>query len=146
MAFPRTFLHADRLDFSFSGLKTAVLYEAHGVPGARVQPPPLTETRIADLAASFQAAVIDVVAGKCRQALLKTGRKRLCVGGGVAANRLLRERLRHMTASLRAELFVAPPNYCTDNAAMGALGWEHFERQRFAPLDLDVTPGLVRMR
>lgn len=144
--FPRTFLHEARLDFSFSGLKTAVLYAAQGIPGARSQPPALTPDRVADLAASFQAAVIDVVIGKCRQALVQTKRSRLCVGGGVAANSLLRERLQEMTASLSAELFIAPFTYCTDNAAMSALGWEHFEQHRFASLDLDVTPGLVRKR
>jgi N6-L-threonylcarbamoyladenine synthase len=146
IAFPRTFLHEDRLDFSFSGLKTAVLYEARGIPGARTQPPPLTPQRVADLAASFQAAVIDVVETKCRQALAQTGRKRLCVGGGVAMNRTLRQALEQMAAAAGAEVIVAPPNFCTDNAAMGALGWEYFERQQFAPLDVDVVSGLVRLR
>lgn len=144
--FPRTFLHDDRLDFSFSGLKTAILYAANGIPGARVQPPPLTPGRIADLAASFQAAVVDVVVAKCRQALTQTRRRRLCVGGGVAANTMLRAELQRMTSSLGAELLIAPFKYCTDNAAMSALGWEHFEHGRFAPLDVDVTPGLVRKR
>lgn len=144
--FPRAFLRDDRLDFSFSGLKTALLYAARGIPGARRQPPPMTPQRLADLAASFQAAVADVVAAKCQQALMRTGRTRLCVGGGVAANRLIRDQLERMTSSLGVELFIAPMKYCTDNAAMSALGWEHFERGRFAPLDLDVTPGLVRMR
>lgn len=144
--FPRTFFHEPRLDFSFSGLKTAVLYEANGIPGARTQPPALTPQRIADLAASFQAAVVDVVVQKCRQALQQTGHPRLCVGGGVAANRLLRDSLTRMTEELHAELFIAPWSYCTDNAAMSALGWEHFEHGRFAELDLDVTPGLVRKR
>jgi N6-L-threonylcarbamoyladenine synthase len=146
VAFPRAFLHETRLDFSFSGLKTAVLYEAHGIPGARTQSPPLTAQRVADIAASFQTAVVEVVAVKCRQALERTGRGRLCVGGGVAANRALRQSLERMAAAAEAELVIAPPNYCTDNAAMGALGWEHFERQRFAPLDIDVVAGLVRMR
>ncbi len=51
-----------------------------------------------------------------------------------------------MTAAQGAELFIAPLKYCTDNAAMSALGWEHFQHGRFAPLDLDVLPGLVRKR
>lgn len=144
VAFPRTFLHEARLQFSFSGLKTAILYEANGIPGARMQPPPLTPQRVADLAASFQAAVVDVVIAKCRQALERTQHRRLCVGGGVAANRLLRAELERMTQPLGAELFIAPWSYCTDNAAMSALGWEHFELSHFASLDLDVTPGLVR--
>jgi N6-L-threonylcarbamoyladenine synthase len=144
--FPRTFLHDDKLQFSFSGLKTAILYEATGIPGSRTKPSPLSPQRIADLAASFQAAVVDIVVAKCRQALARTKHRRLCVGGGVAANQKLRSDLAAMTTDLGVELLIAPWTYCTDNAAMSALGWEHFERGNFAALDLDVTPGLVRMR
>lgn len=144
-AFPRTFLNDERLDFSFSGLKTAVLYAARGTPGARVQPPPLDDRRIADLAASFLAAVIDVLVGKCAQALDRTGRRTLLVGGGVAANSVFRERLQSMADRRGIRLIVAPREYCTDNAAMGAIGWELWRRGKFAPLDVDVTPGLVRM-
>lgn len=142
--FPRTFLNEARLDFSFSGLKTAVLYAAKGIPGARVQPPPLTPQRINDLAASFQAAVIDVLVGKCEQALAQTGRDTLLVGGGVAANSCFRQRLEQLAARRRVKLVISPREYCTDNAAMGAIGWELWERGMFAELDTDVTPGLVR--
>ncbi len=144
--FPRTFLNEERLDFSFSGLKTAVLYAARGTPGARVQPPPLTTERIADLAASFQTAVVDVLIGKCHQALRRSKRTRLLVGGGVAANSLLRQKLDELATSFNLDLIVAPREYCTDNAAMGALGWELWERGSFSPLDVDVTPGLVRKK
>jgi N6-L-threonylcarbamoyladenine synthase len=68
----------------------------------------------------------------------------LCVGGGVAANGRLREQLAKMAGVTGTELILAPPALCTDNAAMAALAWEHFDRQIFAPLDLDVTPGLLR--
>ncbi len=142
--FPRTFIHEDRLQFSFSGLKTAVLYAARGTPGARVQPPPLDDRRRADLAASFQAAAIDVLVSKCALALQQTGRKTLCVGGGVAANNVFREALAAMTAARNVRLVIAPRDYCTDNAAMGAIGWELYERNLFAPLDVDVVPGLMR--
>ena len=144
--FPRTFLNDDRLDFSFSGLKTAVLYAARGTPGSRKEVLPLTSQRVADLAASFQAAVVDVLVGKCEQALRKTGRSRLLVGGGVAANSLFRKRLDELASARKIDLVVAPKAYCTDNAAMGAVGWELFDRGLFAPLDVDVTPGLVRHR
>src|SRR5213080_4193732 len=87
--FPRSFLHEERLDFSFSGLKTAVLYTVHGQGVARGEPPPPGQLR-ADVAASFQQAVVDVLAEKARQALRRTGLKRLAVGGGVAANGALR--------------------------------------------------------
>jgi N6-L-threonylcarbamoyladenine synthase len=144
--FPRTFLNDPRLDFSFSGLKTAVLYAARGTPGSRAQPLPLTPQRIADLAASFQAAVVDVLVGKCSQALDATGRGRLLVGGGVAANSCFRQRLEELAARKRVDLVIAPREFCTDNAAMGGLGWELWERGLFAPLDTDVTPGLIRKR
>ncbi|MGD9855599.1 MAG: tRNA (adenosine(37)-N6)-threonylcarbamoyltransferase complex transferase subunit TsaD [Planctomycetaceae bacterium] len=144
--FPRTFLHDDALQFSFSGLKTAVLYEVRGTPGSHREVPPLTPERIADIAASFQAAVTDVLVGKCRQAIGRLGHPRLCVGGGVAANQLLRAALQQMADQTGIELIIAPPEYCTDNAAMAGLGWELLERGRTAPLDLDVTPGLVRKR
>ena len=144
--FPRTFLNDARLEFSFSGLKTAVLYAARGTPGARAQPLPLTPQRVADLAASFQAAVIDVLIGKCDQALKRTGHRTLLVGGGVAANSLFRERLEKLARRRQIELFIAEREHCTDNAAMGALGWELWERGLTSPLDLDVKPGLVRNR
>ena len=144
--FPRAFLNEDRLDFSFSGLKTAVLYAARGTPGARAQPVPLTPQRVADLAASFQAAIIDTLVGKCDQALKQTGRKTLLVGGGVAANGVFRQQLTEMATRRKIELIIAEREHCTDNAAMGALGWELWERGLTSPLDLDVTPGLVRKR
>lgn len=143
-AFPRTFIHEDRLDFSFSGLKTAVLYAAHGIQGAKVQPPPLDDARRADLAASFQAAVVDVLVAKAVQALKKTRYLSLCVGGGVAANQAFREKLEQVAKKRGFRLHVAPRELCTDNAAMGGLGWELVEKGRLAPLDLDVSPGLIR--
>lgn len=142
--FPRTFIHSDRIEFSFSGLKTAVLYAAQGAPGARVPPVPLTPQRVADIAASFQAAVIDVLVAKCQLALQQRNRTSLCVGGGVAANAPLRDRLQRMTKKLGVELHVAPMSLCTDNAAMAAIAWEQLERGQVSELDLDVTPGLVR--
>ena len=142
--FPRTFLKEERLDFSFSGVKTSVLYEAKGQPGAYSQPPALTSSRVADIAASFQAAVIDVLVTKCRQALRRSGRRTLCVGGGVAANSVFRQALEEMAQREKIELHLSPREYCTDNAAMAAVGWELFAEGQLAPLDLDVVPGLVR--
>jgi N6-L-threonylcarbamoyladenine synthase len=144
--FPRSFLSDEQPQFSFSGLKTAVLYEVRGTPGSPREVPQLTSQRQADIAASFQVAVVDVLVGKCRQAVARLGHPRLCVGGGVAANQLLRSKLEHMAADAGVELLIAPPEFCTDNAAMAGLGWELLERGRTAPLDLDVTPGLVRRR
>ncbi|OAI52613.1 tRNA threonylcarbamoyl adenosine modification protein TsaD [Planctomyces sp. SCGC AG-212-M04] len=142
--FPRTFLKEDRLEFSFSGMKTALLYAARGQPGSQTSVPPLTPEHIADLAASFQEAVVDVLVGKCEQAIRKTGRKALCVGGGVAANARLRERLQEMCARRKIDLWVSPREFCTDNAAMAAMAWDLLEAGRTSPLDVDVLPGLVR--
>jgi N6-L-threonylcarbamoyladenine synthase len=138
-AFSRPYLRDERLDFSFSGLKTAVLYKAQGQDVSTPGPPP-TGQRRADLAASFQQAVIDVLVGKARQALHKTGLKRLAVGGGVAANRPLRAALEAMTREESAELFIPPMKLCTDNAAMAAMAVEKWRRQLWAPPDLDAVP------
>lgn len=140
--FPRSFLHEDRLDFSFSGLKTAVLYALGGQDNPRPAPPPPGKLR-ADLAASFQQAVVDVLVVKARQALLATGLPRLAAGGGVAANSCLRAALEKMTAEDGVELFIPPLSLCTDNAAMAALAVEKWRRGAFASLDLDAvaTPG-----
>ncbi|MBO0697458.1 MAG: tRNA (adenosine(37)-N6)-threonylcarbamoyltransferase complex transferase subunit TsaD [Zavarzinella sp.] len=134
--FPRSFLSDARLEFSFSGLKTAVLYTVHGQDASRAAPPPDGQLR-SDVAASFQQAVIDVLVGKCKQALRQTGLKRLAVGGGVTANKSLRAALEAMAAKEGAELFIPPLSLCTDNAAMAALAVEKWRVGQFAPLDLD---------
>jgi N6-L-threonylcarbamoyladenine synthase len=136
--FPRSFLHDDRLDFSFSGLKTAVLYALGGQDSPRPAPPPPGQLR-ADLAASFQQAVVDVLVAKSRQALRRTSLKRLAVGGGVAANKALRAALEEMTRAEGAELFIPPMALCTDNAAMAALAVEKWRRGECDPLDLDAV-------
>jgi N6-L-threonylcarbamoyladenine synthase len=138
---PRSFLHEDRLDFSFSGLKTAVRYALGGQDEARPQPPPAGKRR-ADLAASFQQAVVDVLVAKSGQALRRTGLMRLAVGGGVAANKSLRGKLEHMCEKEGIEVFIPPLSLCTDNAAMAALAVEKWRRQEFAALDLDAQPSL----
>ena len=143
-AFPRAFLHQPRLAFSFSGLKTAVLYEVQGQPGAYRQPPPLTPQRQADIAASCERAIVDVLVAKAIQALELTGHQTFCLGGGVAANRLLRSELRAALERKQIRLIIAPSEYCTDNAAMGAIAWEKFHAGQFADLTLDPIPGLVR--
>ncbi|QDU82062.1 tRNA N6-adenosine threonylcarbamoyltransferase [Polystyrenella longa] len=142
--FVRTFIKEDRLDFSFSGLKTAVLYQAEGTPGAVKQPPPLDEQRINDLAASFQEAVVDVLVGKCKQALEQYQLQTLLIGGGVAANGRFRSALEEAAQENNFDLHISPREFCTDNAGMAAIAWEHYERGELADLKIDVTPGLVR--
>jgi N6-L-threonylcarbamoyladenine synthase len=135
---PRSFLHQDRLSFSFSGLKTAVLYALHG-KNVSEGPAPSAGKMRSGLAASFQQAVVDVLVAKCRQALQKTGLKRLAVGGGVAANQYLRTGLEAMTRDEGAELFIPPLSLCTDNAAMAAIAVEKWRQGIFAPADLDAV-------
>jgi N6-L-threonylcarbamoyladenine synthase len=142
--FPRSFQHDEnRLDFSFSGLKTAVLYAFAGQGNPRPAPPPPGPLR-ANLAASFQEAVIDVLVCKCRQALRRTGLSRLAVGGGVAANRRLRAALEGMVCQQHAELFIPPLLLCTDNAGMAALAVEELRGGDWAGPELDAVPTLAR--
>src|SRR5437870_8840447 len=140
--FPRSFLKDDRLDFSFSGLKTAVLYTVCGQDLSRAAAT-LTNEERANLAASFQQAVVDVLVEKSRQALRRTGLKRLAAGGGVAANRCLRAGLERMASEEETELFIPPMKLCTDNAAMAAVAVEKWRRQQWAPPDLDAVPSYV---
>ena len=143
-AFPRSMLKDDSFDFSFSGLKTAVRYEIVG-PGqkdfSKVNVPEQTK---ADLCASFETAVVDVLVGKCERAIDRFDAKRLIVGGGVAANPFLRERIDESAAQNGFDRIIAPLKLCTDNAVMGAIALEKIKRGEFAPLDLDITPGLQR--
>jgi len=152
-SFPRSLLHEDRLAFSFSGLKTAVRYHLFGqgkisaaTGGTRAggASPPVSDSEIADVAASFQEAVVDSLVGKSVQALQQTGLSTLCVGGGVAANSRFRQKLEASAKEKGFRLFIAPLALCTDNAVMGAIAIERYQAGLFEPLDLDVSPGLVR--
>ncbi len=145
--FPRSFIHdEDRLEFSFSGLKTAVRYEAFGAGAAATDASALSSQKVADLAASFQEAVVDVIAAKSRHALQRAGWRSLCVGGGVAANRRLRERLARVGAEEGVRVYIAPFELCTDNAVMGAIAIERLKAGLADGLELDVQPGLIRGR
>jgi len=116
MAFklPRPLLHSGNLDFSFSGLKTAVLTQAKKL-GDDLQ------ARKADLAASTEAAIVDVLLKKSLSALDQTGLNRLVVAGGVGANRLLREQLNAACAKRRVRVHYPELHLCTDNGAMIAM-------------------------
>ena len=122
--FPRTLLEADSLDFSFSGIKTAVLYHVKG-QNARRQAPNRAGVHLPDVAASFEEAVVDVLVEKLRRALRQKGLARAIVGGGVAANRRLRESLEDLARRSGVSVSYPDPAFCTDNAAMiGGLGWQ----------------------
>ncbi|MBI3839399.1 MAG: tRNA (adenosine(37)-N6)-threonylcarbamoyltransferase complex transferase subunit TsaD [Planctomycetia bacterium] len=142
-ALPRPLVDSDRLDFSFSGLKTAVRYRL-APPGAVAMTGPVDEQTVADLAASFQEAVVDCLVAKALLAAERTGLCVLCVGGGVAANSRLRGRLAEETKRRGIALYIPPLALCTDNAVMGAIAVERLKAGLTEPLDLDVYPGLVR--
>jgi tRNA N6-adenosine threonylcarbamoyltransferase len=136
-AFPRALAGRDDVDFSFSGLKTAV----SSTLAARAAPPVGDE--LANMAASVQAAIVDVLVRKSRRALVREGLSDLVVCGGVAANRGLRRGLAAAAAEDGFRLYIPPPRRCTDNAAMiAAAGTAALGRGVRAPLDLAVDPGL----
>jgi N6-L-threonylcarbamoyladenine synthase len=117
------------LDFSFAGLKTALLYKVRELGEAEA------ERRRPDLAASYQRAIVEALVLRVERALAETGLERLAVGGGVAANGPLRERL----GSLGVELDIPPRELCTDNAAMIASAARFVEPMPYPQyLDLDV--------
>ena len=115
--FPRPLLNRPGLDFSFSGLKTAVALKARELGRDGV----IDESSRAELANSFQEAVVDTLVGKCVQAIEHSGLRRLVVAGGVGANRRLRERLRSELTARGCSVYYPRIEYCTDNGAMIAL-------------------------
>ncbi|GHO54919.1 tRNA (adenosine(37)-N6)-threonylcarbamoyltransferase complex transferase subunit TsaD [Ktedonobacter robiniae] len=158
---PRAWLRGT-YDFSFSGLKTAMLHLAEGATGVA---PELRSTGqakqgsryarmgeqaaqagapdVALLASSFQEAIVDVLAVKTRQAAQEYNVKQVVLAGGVAANASLRERLQRELTPLHVRLSYPPIEFCTDNAAMiASAAFFHLSRGERHGLDLDVQPGL----
>jgi N6-L-threonylcarbamoyladenine synthase len=129
---PRPMLNSDDLNFSFSGLKTAVLTLRSKHPD---------EAAKADIAAAFQAAMVDVLAEKSMQALEQTGSLQLVVAGGVGANRQLRQRLIADAAARGARVFFPPLDLCTDNGAMIAFaGAMRIQQGQTGPAAFSVKP------
>ncbi|SEN39772.1 N6-L-threonylcarbamoyladenine synthase [Lihuaxuella thermophila] len=134
---PRAWLEADSLDFSFSGLKSAVMNLIHNASQRN------EAIREADLAASFQEAVLDVLVEKSLRAVKRTGVKRLVLAGGVSANSGLRVRLHQRCAQEQIELLIPPLELCTDNAAMiASAGTYQYLDGNFAELSLNAEPNL----
>jgi N6-L-threonylcarbamoyladenine synthase len=132
IAFPRG-MRDDGLDFSFSGLKTSVTYHMRKHPDADV----------ADVAASFQEAVVDVLVHKARRAAAEVGARGIALGGGVAANGRLREALLGACAADGIRGYVPSPAMCTDNAAMiAAAGWHRLRLDGPTALDAGAVPNL----
>jgi len=132
--FPRSMLHDPHLDFSFSGLKTAVLYALQKEDGA---------ASVADVAASFQKAVIEILVGKSMRALERTGRRTIALSGGVSLNGALRAAFTEACERKGMELAIAAPELCTDNAAMiGFAGLLRHLKGETSALDEDIFPNL----
>jgi N6-L-threonylcarbamoyladenine synthase len=132
IAFPRAMVH-EGLDVSFSGLKTAVVNHVRKNP----------DVSSADVAASFQAAVVDVLVAKARRAAESMGARAMALGGGVAANSLLRERFAAAGAADGRRTFLPGRAMCTDNAAMiAAAGWHRLRSDGPTALDAGAVPNL----
>ncbi len=135
-AFPRSFLDGSSLEFSFSGLKTAVLYE---LPKIDVT----NEQTLADVCASVQAAIIEVLVEKLVLAAKRSRETLVTVSGGVSCNRGLRAALTSRCAKAGLQLLLARPDLCTDNAGMIAFAAvQRFNTGRSSPLEADVDPNL----
>ena len=133
IAFPRP-MKNDGYDFSFSGLKTAVVNHVRKNP----------DVSAADVAASFQEAVCDVLITKARRAAHEIGARGMCLGGGVAANSQLRERLLDACVADGLHAFLPSRAMCTDNAAMiAAAGWYRLASDGPSPLDTGANPSLA---
>jgi N6-L-threonylcarbamoyladenine synthase len=139
-SFKQPMLARDSLDFSFSGMKTALLYKLKG-PGGRREDETLPEARdLAGMAASFEHALVETLARKCLRACEMHGVPRVLVGGGVGRNRRLRARLAERAEKAGVAVAFAKPEHCTDNAVMIAgLGGARFAAGLRAGLDLDVA-------
>lgn len=145
VAFPRPWRDEPHANFSFSGLKTAVLYHVAGPGRKYADVQHLAPQQIADVAASFQAALVETLVAKTVAAARRAGVATVVVGGGVAANSALRIQLQAACDAAGLRLHLTPPQYCTDNAAMvAALGYHHFVRGARADLALEPRAGLVR--
>jgi len=145
LSFPRTYLGKDSLDFSFSGLKTAVLYHVRG-QDARGDSGELTPQERADVCAAFQEAVVDVLVAKTIAAATRCKVEGVALGGGVAANSRLRERLGAECGARGWKLYMPPMEHCTDNAAMVAgLAYHKVENaDRDGGLYVDAFPSGCR--
>jgi N6-L-threonylcarbamoyladenine synthase len=131
--FPRPMTDRPGLDFSFSGLKTA----AANVIAAEGNSPQVQ----ADIAASFQQAVVDTLVFKCHRALTETGLNRLVVAGGVSANTSLRDQLQQLLSKMKGEVFYPRKEFCTDNGAMIAFaGYQRLNAGQQQDLSIGVTP------
>jgi N6-L-threonylcarbamoyladenine synthase len=138
ITFPRSYLKKGSLEFSFSGLKTALLYRLQAMPEQS------HAAQAADLAAAYQEAIVAVLVDKSFAAVRSSGARALAVVGGVSANSRLRALLQQRASSETLQLSLPPLAYCTDNAAMiAAAGRQALRAGLRAPLDIDAQASLA---
>jgi N6-L-threonylcarbamoyladenine synthase len=138
--FPRPVLSKNSFDFSFSGLKTAVVnfVKAHPEP-----PEGYPEGLVKDIVSSFQEAVVEVLVKKTVKAAQHEGLKRIVLSGGVAANQRLRQKIKEESFKQKLKVYLPSPSFCTDNAAMvGVVGYEYLKRGIRSPLSLNAFSNL----
>jgi len=138
--FPRPVLAKNSLDFSFSGLKTAVVnyVKTHPEP-----PESYPDGLVKDIVSSFQEAIIDVLVKKTIQAAQHQGLNRIVLSGGVAANQRLRQRMKEEAIERKLKVYIPSPIFCTDNAAMvGVVGYEYLKQGIRSPLSLNAFSNL----
>ena len=136
--FPRALIDSDDYNFSFSGMKSAVINFVHNAKqrGEEIVPE--------DLACSFQTAVVEVLIAKTKKAIVNLGVKQLILAGGVAGNSELRKQVLELEQQLGVEVLIPKMSYCSDNAAMmGAAGYYYYKNNIFAnPLTLNAKSTL----
>lgn len=138
--FPRASLGKDSFDFSFSGLKTAVVNYVKNHPAASEG---YSEAHVRDIVASFQEAVVEVLVKKTLRAAQHEKLRRIVLSGGVAANQRLRERIKQEASEQKLKVYLPSPSFCTDNAAMvGVVGYEYLKRGIRSPLSLNAFSNL----
>jgi N6-L-threonylcarbamoyladenine synthase len=139
--FPRSFLEEGTYDFSFSGVKTAVLYYLRN--NNLLTPSALSSTLLADICASFQEAVVDVLVEKTVAAAIELNVHDVAIAGGVSANSRLRDRMREECSKQNLKLFHPKLEYCMDNGAMIAyVGWMKLQRGCVSPFEIPAVANL----
>lgn len=137
--FPQAHMKDKSFDFSFSGIKTSVLYYIQRNK-AKIDS---GEVTVQDIAAAFQKSITRAIANKMRRIYAEYKVKRIAITGGVAANAVLKMEIEKFAAEKNIEVFVPSMALCTDNAAMVAYtGWEYLKRGKTSPLDIEAEPDL----
>jgi N6-L-threonylcarbamoyladenine synthase len=137
ISFPRSYLEKHTMDFSFSGIKTSVLYLVQGLKTKNKKIP------VKDICSGFQEAVLDMIVNKTRLCCQKYKTKSLLLGGGVTANTALRDRIKDLCNSMGVKPLFPPKGLSLDNAAMIAgLGYYRYNRKRFGDRNFQVKPNL----